>query len=218
MYSAWQGAVSWGFPGVVSHFATRYLQLSAFTTECGAVRRFCVHAPRAKLPELHTPRCEGCVTPYRSITHAGAGRGIPLAPGIAVHLVDVLIASTLLAAVCASLPAAFVAASRAFFSAGEATWTVVLAAQKVEELRSMPFPPPLEAFELLDATGLVVDGSRSAPVFRRAWRIAPLGAAPAQTVVITVLVAPYHGSAVMSVDDDPRDATRVVTLRTKKVP
>ena len=130
---------------------------------------------------------------------------------------DVLIAASVLAAVCASLPAAFAGAARANLAAGETTRAVVLAAQKVEELRSGPFPAPgsIESSDLLDGSGRVVDES---PAFRRIWRTEPLAAAPDQTVVITVVVAPFHRSLRMSLDDSAGGATRLVTLRSRKAP
>ena len=93
------------------------------------------------LQELHALRCERRLSPYRSIGQAGPASGTLLATVAGVHLVEVLIAASLLAGVCLSLPTAFVGAVRANLAAGEATWTTVLAAQKVEELRSGPFPP-----------------------------------------------------------------------------
>jgi hypothetical protein len=134
-----------------------------------------------------------------------------------VNLVEVLIASSLLAAVCTTLPVAFASAIRTSVAAGETTVAVVLAAQKVEELRSSPFPASgaFESSELLDAAGQVVIGPRPAPAFRRMWRTEPLGAAPGQTVVITVVVGPIRQSASMRLDAATAGVTRLVTLRTR---
>ena len=136
-----------------------------------------------------------------------------------MHLVEVLIAASLLAGICLSLPSAFVGALRANLAAGTATWTTVLTAQKVEELRSGPFPPAavIESSDLLGETGEPVDGSSSTPAFRRVWRTEPLASAPDNTVVITVLVAPYRRAALDGVDEQTAGATRLVTLRTRKV-
>ena len=135
-----------------------------------------------------------------------------------MQLVEVLIAASLLAGVCLSLPTAFVGAIRANRAAREATWTTVLAAQKVEELRSGPFPPAvvIESSELLGEAGEPVDGLSSTPAFGRVWRTEPLASAPDHAVVITVLVAPYRRAALTSVDERPPGATRLVTLRTRK--
>jgi hypothetical protein len=136
-----------------------------------------------------------------------------------VHFVEVLIASSLLAGVCASLPAAFVAAAGAGLAAGQTTFAVILAAQKVEELRSAPFAAagPLDAWDLIDASGQVVDGPRSTPAFRRLWRTEWLPASPDQTLVITVLVVPYSMRPPLLLATPPRGAARLVTLRTRKV-
>ena len=168
-------------------------------------------------PELHTPLCEGCLSPYRAKGHAGAGRGTSLALSAVVNLVEVLIASSLLAAVCTALPVAFTSAIRTSVAAGETTVAVVLAAQKVEELRSSPFPASgaFEASELLDAAGQVIIGPRPLPAFRRMWRTEPLGTAPGQTVVITVVVGPIRYSASMRLDAATAGVTRLVTLRTR---
>ena len=149
--------------------------------------------------------------------HAGAGRGISLALPCVVNLVEVLIASSLLAAVCTTLPVAFASAVRTSVAAGETTFAVVLAAQKVEELRSSAFPAsgPFESSELLDAAGRVVISPRSAPAFRRMWRTEPLGTSPGQTVVITVVVGPIRQSASMRLNAATAGATRLVTLRTR---
>lgn len=172
----------------------------------------------AMLPELHTPSCEGCVSPYRSGDHAGAGTGIPLASWSGVHLVEVLIASSLLAAVCTSLPAAFAAAAAAGLAAGQTTVAVILAAQKVEEFRAAPFAAagPFDGSDLLDAAGRVVEGPSSAPAFRRVWRTEWVPASSAQTLVITVLVAPYTTRSPLLLDTPPRGAARLVTVRTRK--
>jgi hypothetical protein len=139
-----------------------------------------------------------------------------------VHLVEAFIAASLLAAVCVSLPRAFAGAVEANLAAGDATWTVVLAAQKVEELRSRPVPDlaALESHELLDDRGRLVDVPRRVPAYIRTWRTEPFAAAPDQTVVITVVVAPYRYAAGKGGDAaalvTARGATRLVTLRTRK--
>jgi len=137
-----------------------------------------------------------------------------------VHLVEVLIASSLLAAVCASLPAAFASAAEASLAAGQTTLAAILAAQKVEELRAVPFAAagPLESSDLIDAGGHVVDNPRSQAAFRRLWRTELLAGSPAQTLVIVVLVAPYRARPPMLIDTPPRGAARFVTLRTRKAP
>ena len=172
------------------------------------------------LTDLHAPCRERRLSPYRSIDRARPAFGTLLATGAGVHLVEVLIAASLLAGVCLSLPTAFVDAIRANRAAGEATWTTVLAAQKVEELRSGPFPPAVvtESSELLGEAGEPVDGPLSTPAFGRVWRTEPLASAPDNAVVITVLVAPYRRAALTRVDERLPGATRLVTIRTRKTP
>jgi Tfp pilus assembly protein PilV len=131
-----------------------------------------------------------------------------------MHLVEVLIAAGLLAAVCLSLPIAYTGAARANRAAADVTWTAVLAAQKVEELRSAAFPPAdaVEWSELLDA----VEDARIGPVFIRTWRTEALASAPDDTVVITVVVTPYRRAVAAGIDVRTAGATRLVTLRTRK--
>jgi hypothetical protein len=135
-----------------------------------------------------------------------------------VHLVEVLIAAGLLAAVCVSLPHAFAGAVRANRAASDVTWTLVLAAQKLEELRSQPFPAPvtLEFHDLLDARGRPLDGSEAVPAYSRIWRTEPFAAMPDQTIVITVVVSPYRRVAGNENATAMPGATRLVTLRTRK--
>ena len=135
-----------------------------------------------------------------------------------MHLVEVLIASSLLAAVCASLPAAFASAAQASLAAGQTTLAAILAAQKVEELRSAPFAAagPLESSDVIDTAGQVIDSVGSQPAFRRLWRTEWLAASPDQTLVITVVVAPYGVRAPALLATPPRGAARLVTLRTRK--
>ena len=132
-----------------------------------------------------------------------------------MRLIEALIAAGLLAAVCVSLPHAFVSAVRANQAAADVTWTTVLAAQKVEELRSQPFAASgvVEFNEALDSAGRPIDTPSQRPAYRRTWRTEPLGADPGRTTVITVVVAPYRHSG----DDAAAPgATRLVTLRTRK--
>jgi Tfp pilus assembly protein PilV len=135
-----------------------------------------------------------------------------------MHLVEVLIAAGLLAAVCLSLPIAYTGAARANRAAADVTWTAVLAAQKVEELRSAAFPPAdaVEWSELLDADGRAIEDARIGPVFIRTWRTEALASAPDDTVVITVVVTPYRRAVAAGIDVRTAGATRLVTLRTRK--
>ncbi len=135
-------------------------------------------------------------------------------------LVEVLIAACLLATVVASLPHLFVAAARANRDAGDVTWATVLAAQKLEDLRTEILPAPLsdQSVDYLDSAGRSLEdlGSRE-PAYTRRWWIEPLPSAPDSTIVITVTVSRYRRA-----DEDtsgpaaqPREAARLVTLRTR---
>ncbi|MBI2828254.1 MAG: hypothetical protein HYX77_03135 [Acidobacteria bacterium] len=146
-----------------------------------------------------------------------------VASGSGFSLVEVLIATGLLATAIAWLPYLFAVATRANLDAGDTTWATVLAAQKIEELRAGPFPESLAAqsVDYLDSGGNPLDGFGSTQrAYTRRWWIEPLPSAPDSTIAITVVVSRYrrsdestHGAAVRG-----RDAARLVTLRTRKVP
>jgi Tfp pilus assembly protein PilV len=138
-------------------------------------------------------------------------------PGM--NLVDMLIASVVLATVFTSLPQAFTAAVRANAAAREITWSAVLAARKVEELRSQPFPEAdgVEQADVLDRTGEPPDRD-SSPAFRRTWRVEPWPPAPDTAVVISVVVVPFRNLDRRGVDEPAPDGAHLVTLRTKKAP
>lgn len=116
------------------------------------------------------------------------------------------------------MPIAYTGAARANRAAADVTWTAVLAAQKVEELRSAAFPPAdaVEWSELLDADGRAIEDARIGPVFIRTWRTEALASAPDDTVVITVVVTPYRRAVAAGIDVRTAGATRLVTLRTRK--
>lgn len=137
-----------------------------------------------------------------------------------MHLVEVLMAATLLATALSSLPTAFTGAVRANLAAADTTWAVVLAAQKIEELRSRPFPEAgvEEAFDVLDRGGRVVDPLAGAGAYARSWRSEPLPAAPMDTIVVTVVVSPHTSVNKLAADATPIGSVRLVTLRTRKAP
>ena len=135
-----------------------------------------------------------------------------------MHLLEVLIAAALLATVLVSLPPAFASTVRANAAAADTTWTVTLAAQKVEELRSGPFPASGidESFDFLDDRGRVVGTSGTLPAYVRTWRADPLPLARDRTIVIIVTASPYRDSASGGFDEAIPGAARLVTLRTRK--
>ena len=147
-------------------------------------------------------------------------------------LVEVLVATALLATAVASLASLFALATRANLDAGDVTWATVLAAQKIEELRAAPFPerPVDPAVEYIDSGGERLEGTAPAGgrVYTRRWWVEPLHptshstshGAPGDTVAITVVVSRYRraddGTPVSG--DRPEGIARVVTLRTRRVP
>jgi hypothetical protein len=135
--------------------------------------------------------------------------------------VEVLVATGLLVTAIVSLAQLFTLATRANVAAGDMTWTTVLAAQKIEELRAQPFPERLidQSIEYLDSRGDKLDAPASAGgrAYTRRWWIAPLSPASDDTIAITVEVLRYRLG-----DDGTLDsgagmvgAARVVTLRTR---
>lgn len=111
---------------------------------------------------------------------------------------------------------------RANLDAGDTTWATVLAAQKIEELRAEPFPEPfVDSVDYLDSGGKRLDDPGSARrAYTRRWWIEPLSSAPGNTVVITVVVSRYRPGDEDALDGEVqrRDAVRLVTLRTRRVP
>ena len=142
MCSAWHAAVSGGFLEGVSHFATRHLHIRACATrrECStAFSRGVVACDVAGIARATLCRF---ITPYRSMSPTGAGHGTCLATGWGCTSWTCSFPPACSPLSCASLPVAFAGRSERILAAGETTRTVVLAAQKVEELRSEPFPAP----------------------------------------------------------------------------
>ena len=92
-------------------------------------------------------------------------------------LLDALLASTLLVVGVLSLAQIFALAARANGTARHLTIASVLAAQKIEELRSMPWRVPDEGLDRIAE-------------FTRQWSVAPLGADPAHTAIVQVSVTP----------------------------
>jgi Tfp pilus assembly protein PilV len=98
-------------------------------------------------------------------------------PARGFALLDALLASTLLIVGVLSLVQVFVLAARANRTARSMTIGSMLAAQKVEELRSIPWSARAEGTDRIGE-------------FTRRWAITPLGVDPANTAVIDVRVTP----------------------------
>jgi Tfp pilus assembly protein PilV len=103
-------------------------------------------------------------------------------------LLDALLATALLVVGVLSLLQLFALAARANGTARHLTIASVLAAQKIEELRSTPWHVPS-------------DGADRVAEFTRQWSVSPLEEDPAHTAIIQVSVTP--------------GAVRLVTLRAK---
>jgi Tfp pilus assembly protein PilV len=152
---------------------------------------------------------------------------LPLFAGLSAasgfSLVEVLIATGLLATAIASLAHLFAVATRANLDAGDTTWATVLAAQKIEELRAEPFPELFveQSVDYLDSGGNRLDDPGSTRrAYTRRWSIEPLSSAPDNTIAITVGVSRYRRGDGDTLDSTARrrDAARLVTLRTRKAP
>jgi len=150
-------------------------------------------------------------------------------------LIEVLAATAIVAVGAASLAQLFIVSARAGRTAHAASTTVLLAQQKMEQLRadaadSIASPPSaLSAntdgyFEYLDRTGVpVAGGDLSTPprdaVYVRRWGIEPLAGRKGETIVLKVLVlhlaSPSHAGGGSGVTRVPGDA-RLVGVRTRK--
>jgi Tfp pilus assembly protein PilV len=110
-----------------------------------------------------------------------------VAPNRGFALLEALVASTLLVVGVLSLAQIFILAARADVTAHRLTVASVLAAQKIEELRSTPWGAS--------------DGIDRIEEFTRQWSVTPLGIDPSSTSVIQVSVTP--------------GAVRLITLRAR---
>ena len=125
-------------------------------------------------------------------------------------LVEVLIAVAVLVAGAMALVPLVMLAAAANASARHATYATVLAAQKLEELRSrQTVPPAASGVEYVDRLGEPRGPGNAAYV--RQWSIEPVAAdATGALVVIDVAVAPRAGAG-------PGEA-RLVTVRPRSQP
>ena len=123
-------------------------------------------------------------------------------------LVEVLVASSLLAVAIAGVAPLFATASRANVAARNATYAAVLAAQKIEEIRAAAFPDPTdgEMTEYVDPDGASTEDSDQA-AYQRRWTIRSLPNHSAEMVVISVAVSQRAAA---------RNLVRLVTIRTRK--
>ena len=93
-----------------------------------------------------------------------------------MSLLETLIASAILATGLLSLAQLLGLATTATAAAGRTTHAVLLASQKIEELRALPAVPP----------GQYADNP--APGYTREWSVVPLPSAPERVAIIEVVV------------------------------
>jgi Tfp pilus assembly protein PilV len=106
-------------------------------------------------------------------------------------LIEAVLASGVLAVGVLALAQLFAVATNAFAAAERMTSAAILAAQKIEELRSLPCCAPAEGIDRIGA-------------YTRAWSVQPLAAGPDAAVTIEVEVAP--------------GGVRAITVRFRTVP
>jgi prepilin-type N-terminal cleavage/methylation domain-containing protein len=124
-------------------------------------------------------------------------------------LVEVLIASTILVVALLSLAQVLSLAAAANGAAGRATFSAVLAAEKLEELHTLTWESVRrqagESVDYLDRSGRPIRGAAAATYGRR-WVIDPLPVDPDNSLVIQVIVS------------GRRDEARIAGVRTRKAP
>jgi type II secretory pathway pseudopilin PulG len=114
-----------------------------------------------------------------------------------LSLVEVLVSTCIVIVSIAGVANLFVVATRASVEARHATFGVVLAAQKMEELRAASLQAEaVDVVEFVDGQGAVLLGDSGSPraVYERRWTIDPFGAGTG-LVVITITVRRRAGSA-----------------------
>jgi hypothetical protein len=141
--------------------------------------------------------CESCVRGER----LGSERGF--------SLVEVLIASTILIVALLSLAQLLSLATAANGAAGRATFSAVLAAEKLEELHTLTWESVRrqagESVDYLDRSGRPV-GNAAAATYGRRWLIDLLPVDPENSLVIQVIVS------------GRRDEAWIAGVRTRKAP
>ena len=130
-------------------------------------------------------RQHDCSLPCVGIEHDATERGF--------SLVEVLVASTILIVGLVALAQLFIVATASNISSRHVTYATVLAAQKLEELRSLPSAQQSDLGSV-DEIG----------EYWRRWSIDPLPAEPGNAVVIQVLVGHRSGGS--------RGEARLVTV------
>jgi hypothetical protein len=156
-----------------------------------------------------------------------------------ITLIEVMVAAAILIVALVSLAPLFVTAIRDNLIARTATDTVVLAAQKLEELRGLPWGVDAQGFvvsdpalnaspagslesnsagfvDYVDQFGRRLEAGAGAPadaLYVRRWAITPVPQDPSNTIVIQVLVT-WVGHA--SGGGRAADRARITTVRTRR--
>jgi prepilin-type N-terminal cleavage/methylation domain-containing protein len=113
-------------------------------------------------------------------------------------LIEVVVGLSLVAALFVGVAALFVASARAVSSARAATIGGLLAREKMEQLRALPFDDPALLAFGVDTLREDFDGYNDAPVagYRRRWSIGSLPAHSDQAIVVEVDVLNADGAVV----------------------
>lgn len=152
-------------------------------------------------------------------------------------LIEVLVATSIVAVGVTALAQLFVVAISANYRAKAATFAAVLAQQKMEQLRSVPWG--LDGFGLTPSPPDVLDrntpgycdfvdgngnplGSGFAPpngtVYVRRWSVDPLPDDPLNALILQVLATPARRGGAAEFNSAVRrpDEARLVSVRTRK--
>jgi type II secretory pathway pseudopilin PulG len=123
-------------------------------------------------------------------------------------ILEAVVAIALVMVSAAGVASLFVASARAVRIARTTTIAALLAREKIEQLRAVPFSDPALIPAGMDSLSADVGGYADGPAagYRRRWSVTPLPMFPASSVILQVMV--LHGS-------DP--ALRVATIRSRKV-
>lgn len=115
-------------------------------------------------------------------------------------LVEVLVAVALLIGAVVTLALVLAKSTATNMSAKRVTLATIMATDKLEELRGVPFDGPVLAVSPPDTLTVDREGFFDEPVpgWRRRWCITPLRSSPADAVVIAVAVS-WAGSSPQAV-------------------
>jgi hypothetical protein len=139
-------------------------------------------------------------------------------PGFA--LTEVLVAAGLIATGLLALAQLMAMTIAVNAGAAHDTSATLLAAQKIEELRTCATGPQSESIEHIDSSGRVVGSGSSLPlgaIYLRRSAVRAMPSAPARLLVIQVSVEPVAFAA-RSAERRRREAARFITVTTLTPP